>query len=100
MTLNNLANLYSDTQRHTHAEAAITEAESILEPLFHANPTAHGNSMARILWTHALIAIDQSAPAETICPLLHRAHAIAYDPEIKEALQALIDQHCPPSTAA
>jgi tetratricopeptide (TPR) repeat protein len=97
-TLNNLAYLYRETQSYPRAEQSNIEAESILEPLFYANPAAHGNLMAKILCTRALIAIDQSAPAETVCPLLHRAHTIAYDPIIKAYLQALIDQHCPPST--
>jgi tetratricopeptide (TPR) repeat protein len=93
MTLNNLAFLQFSEGSVEAAEASASEAIEILEPLWQANPELHGNLMARILWTRALIEEAAGKTAEA-CALARRGLAAAYDPTIKESIQELIDGLC------
>src|SRR5664280_3418439 len=93
-TLNNLANLYSDTQRRKEAEEACREAEGLLEPLWRVNPEVHGDQMARILGTRALVCEALGESSTDACALARRALAAAYDPGLKQGIQQLIDQLC------
>jgi tetratricopeptide (TPR) repeat protein len=93
-TLNNLANLYSDTQRLKDAEQFCGEARAILEPLWQHNPELHGNQLARINLLDAQLAGPEQA--KEACQSARQAFAVAYDAELKEAAQKLIDQFCAP----
>lgn len=98
MTLNNLANLYISMERITEAETHAAEAEGIREPLWQANPELHGNDVARIFGTRALICEASQKPAEALA-YARRAFAAAYDPALKQQIQQLIDRPTPASQA-
>jgi hypothetical protein len=74
----------------THA----AEAEGILDPLWQAKPAVHGNLMARILWTGALVFEAAENPDSEPCSRARRALAAAYDPGWKQDIQDLIDRLC------
>jgi tetratricopeptide (TPR) repeat protein len=92
VTLNNLANLYTATQRMKEAEDACDEARAILEPLWRQNPELHGNQLAKINLLAAILA-GPERPKDA-CEFARQALAAAYDPELKESAQQLIDQFC------
>jgi tetratricopeptide (TPR) repeat protein len=94
MTLNNLAFLQFSQGSIDAAEASVSEAEKILEPFWQANPELHGNQMAKTLLARCLMDEAAGAVGEA-CKLAHRASAAAYDPEIKEAIQEIVDRLCP-----
>ena len=62
-TLNNLAILYSDTQRHVEAEKAYQEALELRRKLARANPAAYEPDMATTLNN---LAILYSTPNATV----------------------------------
>src|SRR5438270_8030402 len=94
MTLNNLAVLYSETQRMKEAEEFCSEAEKALNPLWARNPVVHGDQMGRILATSALLCERRDQPNENACVLAQRAFEAAYDPNLKRAIQAFVDRFC------
>jgi hypothetical protein len=93
MTLNNLAILYSATGRKKEAEEACREAESLLEPMWSANPGVHGDQLARILWLRALVC-KEPGEANGGLALARRAFAAACNLSLKQSIQKLIDQLC------
>lgn len=90
MTLNNLVVLYSATQRMEQAEQATGEATQILDPLWRANPTVHGNQMARILLLRAVIC----GLGGDGCALGRQAWDAAYEPTLKQTIQKWLDENC------
>jgi hypothetical protein len=83
-TVNNLAILYCDTQRMKEAEELCREAERSLEPLWQKNPEVHGDQMARILATRAVLCepLPDGSNKEP-CALVQRAFSVAYHPDVK-----------------
>jgi hypothetical protein len=75
------------------AEMHATEAERILQPQWKANPELHGNLMAKILATRALIAHTSQQPTAA-CAFARRAITTAYDPILKQRIQKDIDRFC------
>jgi tetratricopeptide (TPR) repeat protein len=96
-TLNNLACFCFSAGRIPEAETHASGAESILDPFWQANPELHGNLMAKILWTRALVSEASQQPAAEACALARRALAAAYDPALKQSTQQLIDRTRPAS---
>jgi hypothetical protein len=92
-TLNNLASFEHSAGRTQEAEVHATEAEGILEPQWKANRELHGNLMARVLATRALIAHTSQQPT-TACAFARRAFTAAYDPILKQRIQKDIDRFC------
>src|SRR5690348_8881022 len=93
MTLNNLAALYSATQRLKTAEKCCYEVERCLEPFWKSNPQVHGDQMASILCLRALLCKSRPSGSEKdACAFARRASDAAYHPDLKQASQALIDQ--------
>ena len=91
MTLNNLASLYRATQRMKEAENANGEAETLIEPLWRANPTVHGDLLARILMLRAGgYETEPESPAYDLATV-RRALSVSYDPDFKTWIQDLID---------
>jgi tetratricopeptide (TPR) repeat protein len=99
ITLNNRAILYSDTQRMQEAGQASGEAERILDPLWRANPELYGDTMAKILWTRALITEARGEPGEA-CALARRGLGAAYDPDVRQSIQQIIDHLAPTPPAS
>ena len=92
-TLNNLASFEHLAGRTQEAEAHASEAEGILEPQWKANHELHGNLMARILATRALIAHTSQQPTSA-CAFARRAVTAAYDPILKQRIQKDIARFC------
>ncbi len=92
-TLNNLASFEHLAGRTQEAEAHASEAEKLLEPQWKANHELHGNLMARILATRALIAYTSQQPTSA-CAFARRAVTAAYDPILKQRIQKDIDRFC------
>lgn len=92
-TLNNLANLYRATQRMTEAESYCGEAEDILCPLWRVNPEVHGDQMAEVLSLRALLCEERKSNANALA-FARRAFAVAYNVDLKKAIQQQIDQLC------
>ena len=95
-TLNNLGFFHYSDGRFGEAKAQVSEAESILDLFWQANPEVHGDLMARILWTHALVREATKEPVEA-CAFARRALAAAWDPRLREFIQPLIDRLDPPT---
>lgn len=94
MTLSNLAALYFSMERITEAAAYASEAEQILQPIWKTNPKLHGDGLAKILWTRARICeAGDNSDAEP-CAIARRALAAADIPDLKQAIQKLIDRLC------
>ena len=92
MTLNNMAVFYNDTQRGDEAAALCREAELVLRPLWQLSPEVHGNQMARTLWTLAdLLGAEDMFEG---CRLAREAQDMAYDPQVKAAIEASIARWC------
>jgi tetratricopeptide (TPR) repeat protein len=91
-TLNNLAYLLLSDGRREEAGAHASEAMGILDPLWRANPALHGNLLARVLWTRALVAEARSEPEA--CGFARRGLEAAYDSELKQSIQEVIDRMC------
>jgi hypothetical protein len=81
------------------AEQACSEAERILGPLWRANPELHGNQMARILRTRALLYEERGEPGEA-CALARRGLVAAYDPDVRQSIQQIIDRLLPTTPAS
>ena len=94
-TLNNLAYFYLSVESITEAETHASEAERILHPLWQENPELHGNAMANILWTNALVSEAGRNPADEPCVLARRALEAAHDATLKQSIQQLINRLCP-----
>jgi tetratricopeptide (TPR) repeat protein len=93
-TLNNLANLYSATQRMKEAEAACREAEGIPEPLWFVNPELHGDQMGRILLMRALLCESLGESATNARALARRALTAVCNRNLKQVIRQLTDQLC------
>ncbi|MEP7365962.1 MAG: hypothetical protein ABI972_22120, partial [Acidobacteriota bacterium] len=98
-TLNNLALLYSDTQRMREAEQSCAEAMETLTPLWQANPLVHGDQWGRCCGFWARLQIEQEKPADGLCALLTEALAFVYNPQLRVAIQGMMERlNCPPPT--
>jgi len=92
MTLNNLAVLYSDTQRMKEAEEACREAEDLLEPLWRVHPEVHGDQLARILGMRAFLSDALGESSTYALALAYRAFGAAYNMQVKQGVQKLINK--------
>ena len=97
-TLNNLANLYKNTQRFTEAEDMYTQALEIYQRLSKDNPTAYAPSMAMTLNNLAILysdtqrfteAEDMYTQALEIRRRLAKDNPAAYEPDVAQTLNNL-----------
>ena len=98
MTLNNLANLYSDTQRMKEAEEAYKEALDIYRALAKANPSAYQPDVAATLNNLAILYRDTQRMKEAeeahkealdVRRALAKANPSAYQPDVAMTLNNL-----------
>ena len=94
MTLSNLAALYFSMEQITEAAVLASEAEQILQPLWKRNPRVHGDGLAKILWTRVRICEAGDHSDAKPCAIARRALAAAYNPDLKQVIQKLIDRLC------
>ncbi len=102
-TLNNLGNLYGDTQRLKESEQAFQEALQIRRELAKSNPTAYQPYVAQTLNNLGILYITTGRPKESAVVLEEALHIFqelatsnpAYQPRvkaIKDALDAIAAQ--------
>jgi hypothetical protein len=88
-TLYELAVLHAESDRAKDAEKCCCESQSVLEPAWHENATAHGDLMADILGARALLCEALGKSREEACTLVGLALAAAVSPDHKDALREL-----------
>jgi hypothetical protein len=93
-TLNNLASFNIAIRQIEKAQAHASEAESIIEPIWSANPVLRGDLMAKVFLNLAFIAEATGQPAKAQA-FAHRALTATYDPDLKRGTQDYIDRLCP-----
>jgi tetratricopeptide (TPR) repeat protein len=93
MTLNNLGFFYYHTLRPQEAYLCCGEAEQMLLPFWRANPEAHGNAMARIFWTIALVH-ERLGNMREGCDYARKALTTTYEPDVREVVQSIIVRTC------
>jgi len=89
-TLGHLALLRVETQRATEAVPYADEALETLGPFWTKQPEAHGDLMARLL----LLRAGASDSYKDACEFSRFAFDAAYDQDLKQAAQKLIDSFC------
>jgi tetratricopeptide (TPR) repeat protein len=94
MTLNNLAFLYCKMQRTDDGLRVCEEAQAVLEPFWRASVEAHGNLLAKIVWTRILLLEQRGAADIELCSLARQGLAITYEAGTKTLFQEFIGKYC------
>ena len=92
MTLNNLAILYSGTQRMADADSTVDEALRIRRDLYSKNTAVFANDLARSLLFKALLKRQGDAPAG--CGLAREGGRVAMSDQLKALARNLAAGYC------